>query len=146
MAGAGFGTSGTSTTFGIKENNYMGNGLSLDTKLDISEESIKGKFSLRNPNYQNTDKSIFTNIEAALKIAQPSFLDPGTEFVFYPSEDDAAYQTAEEIDKTTDFTTYLNDGFSFNAALIRRWRQRGSTRRPRSPERIINEDFAQVFR
>ncbi len=65
MAGAGFGTSGTSTTFGIKENNYLGNGISLDAKLDLSEESIKGKFSLRNPNYQNTDKSIFTNIQTS---------------------------------------------------------------------------------
>ena len=30
MAGAGFGTSGTTTTFGVKENNYLGSGVSLD--------------------------------------------------------------------------------------------------------------------
>ena len=65
MAGAGFGTSGTTTTFGIKENNYLGNGLAVDAKLDLSEESIKGKFSLRNPNYKNTDKSIFANIQSS---------------------------------------------------------------------------------
>ena len=65
MAGAGFGTSGTTTTFGIKENNYLGNGLSVDAKLDLSQESIKGKFSLRNPNYNNSDKSIFTNIQSS---------------------------------------------------------------------------------
>ena len=65
MAGAGFGTSGTTTTFGIKENNYLGNGLAVDAKLDLSEESIKGKFSLRNPNYKNSDKSIFTNIQSS---------------------------------------------------------------------------------
>jgi len=65
MAGAGFGTSGTTTTFGIKENNYLGNGLRIDAKLDLSEESIKGKFSLRNPNYKNSDKSIFTNIQSS---------------------------------------------------------------------------------
>ena len=64
MAGAGVGTSGTTTTFGIKENNYLGNGLSLDTNLEISEETIKGKFSLRNPNYKNTDKAIQTNIQS----------------------------------------------------------------------------------
>ena len=46
MAGAGVGTSGTTTTFGIKENNYLGNGLSLNANLEISEETIKGKFSL----------------------------------------------------------------------------------------------------
>ncbi len=65
MAGAGFGTSGTTTTFGIKENNYLGNGLRIDAKLDLSEESIKGKFSLRNPNYKNSDKSIITNIQSS---------------------------------------------------------------------------------
>ncbi len=65
MAGAGFGTSGTTTTFGIKENNYLGNGLTVDAKLDLSEESIRGKFSLRNPNYKNSDKSIFTNIQSS---------------------------------------------------------------------------------
>ena len=64
MAGAGVGTSGTTTTFGIKENNYLGNGLSLNANLEISEETIKGKFSLRNPNYNNSNKSIYTNIQS----------------------------------------------------------------------------------
>ena len=65
MAGAGFGTSGTSTSFGIKENNYLGNGVAVDGKLDISSETIKGRISVRNPNYKNTDKAIFTNIETS---------------------------------------------------------------------------------
>ena len=64
MAGAGVGTSGTTTTFGIRENNYLGNGLSLNANLEISEETIKGKFSLRNPNYNNSNKSIYTNIQS----------------------------------------------------------------------------------
>ena len=64
MAGAGVGTSGTTTTFGIKENNYLGNGLSVDANLEISEETIKGKFSLRNPNYNNTGKAVHTNIQS----------------------------------------------------------------------------------
>ena len=65
MAGAGFGTSGTTTSFGIKENNYLGNGLALDAKLDLSTESIKGNLSIRNPNYKNSDKSIYTNIQSS---------------------------------------------------------------------------------
>ena len=65
MAGAGFGTSGTTTSFGIKENNYLGNGLSIDAKLDLSEESIKGRFLLSNPNYKNSDKSVYTNIQSS---------------------------------------------------------------------------------
>ncbi len=65
MAGAGFGTSGTTTTFGVKENNYLGSGISLDAKLNLSEESIKGKMSLNNPNFNNSNKSIYTNIQSS---------------------------------------------------------------------------------
>ena len=65
MAGAGFGTSGTTTTFGVKENNYLGSGVSLDAKLDLSEESIKGKMTLNNPNFNNSNKSIYTNIQSS---------------------------------------------------------------------------------
>ena len=64
MAGAGFGTGGTTTTFGVKENNYLGKGLSGDAKFDLSESQIKGKFSVTNPNYNNTDKSLSVNIQA----------------------------------------------------------------------------------
>ena len=32
--------------------------------MEISEETIKGKFSLRNPNYKNSDKAIQTNIQS----------------------------------------------------------------------------------
>ena len=58
FAGAGTGTSGSSLTAGIKENNYLGLGIKLDTNLNLTEDSIKGKFSILNPNYNNSDKSI----------------------------------------------------------------------------------------
>ncbi len=64
MAGAGFGTGGTTTTFGVKENNYLGRGVKLDAKLDLSETSIKGKFSVSNPNFKNSDKLVYTNIQS----------------------------------------------------------------------------------
>ncbi len=64
MAGAGFGTSGATTTFGVKENNYLGKGINLDTNITVNESSLKGKFSFTNPNYKNSDKSIYGNIQA----------------------------------------------------------------------------------
>ncbi len=64
MAGVGFGTSGTSTVLGVKENNFLGQGVSLDAKLNLSESAIKGNFKLTNPNFKNTDKSIFVNLQA----------------------------------------------------------------------------------
>ncbi len=65
FAGAGTGTTGSNITAGIKENNYRGLGIKLDTNLTLTEDSIKGKFSVLNPNYNNTDKSIKTVIESS---------------------------------------------------------------------------------
>tara|TARA_Y100000768_G_scaffold388614_1_gene385601 strand:- start:1967 stop:4216 length:2250 start_codon:yes stop_codon:yes gene_type:complete len=64
FAGAGTGTSGSNITAGIKENNYLGLGIKLDTNVTITDDTIKGKFSVLNPNYNNTDKSIKTEIES----------------------------------------------------------------------------------
>ncbi len=64
MAGAGVGTDGTSFQFGVKENNYLGRGIALNSELIVSEETIKGKFSVSNPNFKNSDKSVYTNIQS----------------------------------------------------------------------------------
>ncbi len=58
-AGAGFGSNGASFMFGLKENNYLGKGLRVETNALIKEDSIKGVFSITNPNYNNTDKSVY---------------------------------------------------------------------------------------
>jgi outer membrane protein insertion porin family len=63
-ATAGAGTSGGSFAFGVKENNFLGNGIGLDTKFSISADSFKGKFSVTNPNFNNSDKSLFFSAEA----------------------------------------------------------------------------------
>jgi outer membrane protein insertion porin family len=62
-ASAGLGTSGGSIGFGVKENNFMGRGISLDSNVLISGDSLKGKFGLTNPNYKNSDKSVYINAE-----------------------------------------------------------------------------------
>ena len=64
MAGAGFGTEGTSFSFAIKENNYLGRGIGLISELSVSEETIKGQFSVNNPNFRNSDKSINLNVQS----------------------------------------------------------------------------------
>ena len=64
MAGAGFGTEGTAFSFAIKENNYLGRGIGLISELSVSEETIKGQFSVNNPNFRNSDKSINLNVQS----------------------------------------------------------------------------------
>ena len=63
-AGAGAGTEGGTIFFGVKENNYLGKGLSVDVNALVSAERVKGIFSVSNPNYKNSDKLAFVNIQA----------------------------------------------------------------------------------
>ena len=64
MAGAGVGTSGATIAFGVKENNYLGKGIGLETNLTLTEDSIKGLFSIKNPNFRNSDKSLRASVQA----------------------------------------------------------------------------------
>ena len=63
-AGAGFGTSGSTFGFGIKENNYMGQGIKVNTNLTFSDNSVKGELSMNNPNFKNSNNSLFTSISS----------------------------------------------------------------------------------
>ena len=38
-------------SFGIRENNYLGKGLTVDAETTITAESFKGLLSINNPNY-----------------------------------------------------------------------------------------------
>ena len=64
-AGAGAGTSGVSTIFGVKENNFLGKGIRLNSNLFIGSEEVKGLFSVVNPNYKNTDKDLIFSLESS---------------------------------------------------------------------------------
>ncbi len=64
MAGAGFGTDGEVIEFGIKENNYLGKGLKVETNLSVGSDKIVGNFDLQNPNINNTDKSVNFGVRA----------------------------------------------------------------------------------
>ena len=66
FAGAGTGTAGSSISAGVKESNYLGKGIKLDTNLILSDDEIKGKFSVINPNFKNSDKSLNTTIESTV--------------------------------------------------------------------------------
>ena len=63
-AGAGIGTQGGTVAFGVRENNYLGKGMQVESNVSITSESIKGNLNVYNPNYNNSDKSIFFDLEA----------------------------------------------------------------------------------
>jgi len=64
-ASAGVGSSENSIGFAVKENNFLGKGISLDSNLTISTDSLKGLLSVTNPNFMNSDSSINFNLEAS---------------------------------------------------------------------------------
>ena len=62
---AGFGTSGEIIGGGIKEKNFLGKGINLDTNLELTPESIKGRFIYAKPNFNNTDNTLFTSLKSS---------------------------------------------------------------------------------
>ena len=60
--GAGVGSSGGNIGGGIKENNFLGKGIKLDTALTVSESTVKGRLALVKPNFNYTDNTLSTAI------------------------------------------------------------------------------------
>ena len=136
FAGAGTGTTGSSLTAGIKENNYLGLGIKLDTNFVITDDSLKGKFSVINPNYNNSDKTIKAEVESSTNDFMTSSgyktnrtgLTLGTEFEQYKDlfinleisnfyEDLETSSTANDILKKQEgnyFENLLNYSISLN--------------------------------
>ena len=63
FAGAGTGTSGSTLSFGISENNYLGEGIRLGTNFSITDDSLTGRFFTSEPNYKNTNRSLTRSFE-----------------------------------------------------------------------------------
>ena len=61
-AGAGVGTEGTSFSFTVQENNYLGRGLMVDASISASEESLRGGLSVSNPNYNYSGNLVYGGI------------------------------------------------------------------------------------
>ena len=57
-AGAGIGTNGGTVAFTITENNWLGKGVQTGIDVQINEESLRGKVSYVNPNYDFLGNSI----------------------------------------------------------------------------------------
>ncbi len=83
-ASAGVGTSGKSIGFGVTENNFLGKGIGLDSNIVFSTETLKGLFSVNNPNFLNSDKSVYASFEAQEtdKLADYGYKTNKTGFAF----------------------------------------------------------------
>ena len=64
LASAGVGNDGGTVGFSISEKNFMGRGIGLVSSLNLSEEKVKGEFTVNNPNFNYSEKSLATSIFA----------------------------------------------------------------------------------
>jgi len=129
-AGAGFGTSGSTFGFGIRENNYLGQGIKVNTNLTFSDNSVKGELSMNNPNFKNSNNSLSTSISSTSSDFRGDYgyksnlssLSFGTNFeryedlFFYPSID----INYEKLETTPKASTNLKkqEGDYFETAFI----------------------------
>ena len=64
LASAGVGNDGGTIGFSISENNFMGRGIGLISALSLSDEKIKGQFTVDNPNFNYSEKGLSTSVFA----------------------------------------------------------------------------------
>ena len=62
LVGAGVGSEGGTAQFSVSENNFLGKGVKLSTGLRVSETRLRGNFTITNPNFNYSDKALFTDI------------------------------------------------------------------------------------
>ncbi len=62
--GAGAGSEGGTIGFSVTESNFLGKGIKLGSSLRLTEDSVTGSFSVTNPNWNYSNKSLSTAIES----------------------------------------------------------------------------------
>ena len=65
MAGAGIGTDGTSFQFSVRENNWLGRGVKLESSLNLSEDKVSGNIMVNNPNYKYSGNAVMANLDVS---------------------------------------------------------------------------------
>ena len=111
---AGFGTTGETIGAGIKENNFLGKGIKLNTNLELTSDSVKGQFIYAKPNFNYSDNTLFTSVKSSTtdlltnsgyKTSEIGF-SLGTEFeqfqnIFLSPEIDFLIEDLETSDKAS---------------------------------------------
>jgi len=67
MAGAGTGSDGSSITFGIKEKNYLGKGINLNSSFTLRDDGLDLRIERTDPNFKNSEKSLISSIQNSTK-------------------------------------------------------------------------------
>ena len=82
--GAGAGSEGGTIGFSVSENNFLGKGIRLSSSLNLTEDSIRGDFTVNNPNFNYSGKSLFTSVSSSEidKLTENGYKTNKTSFSF----------------------------------------------------------------
>jgi outer membrane protein insertion porin family len=123
MAGAGIGTDGGSFTFAVNENNFLGRGLALGTNFTVGSETLRGAFSINNPNYQGSNRSLNFSAES-------SVTDRLSNFGYKSSKTGASvasgFELYDDFFLTTGVSTYVEELKTDSSASSNQKKQKGS--------------------
>ncbi len=61
--GAGYGSEGGTVGFAVRENNFLGKNIKLAADLRTTADTIRGSFSITNPNFNYSNKSLITSLQ-----------------------------------------------------------------------------------
>ncbi len=122
-AGAGVSSDGTSLGFSIKENNYAGKGIRLVSSLDLSEDSIKGQFSVTNPNFNYTDKALTFNVQSIVtdRLTKNGYKSSKTGFSFGTS-----FEQFEDLYISPNISSYVEKLTTNSTAIASLKKQEGN--------------------
>ena len=62
--GAGYGSEGGTIGFAVTENNFLGKNIKLSTDIRTTDDSIRGSFSVVNPNFNYSNKALITSLQS----------------------------------------------------------------------------------
>ena len=122
-AGAGFGTSGEVIEFSVRENNYLGKGLGLNSSLSLSSTRISGNLNMINPNYNNSDKSLNFGIQAVENDRISSF---GYKSSKYGTSIGTNFEYLEDFNLGISTSAFLEKISTSNTASARQKTQQGN--------------------
>ena len=104
FAGAGTGTGGHSLSFGISENNYLGEGIKLGLDVSITDTSLTGEFFSNEKNYKNSNKSLYRSFHR-------SELDNLTDFGYKTAKTGFSFGTSYEQYKDIFFSPTISNSY-----------------------------------
>ncbi len=121
--GAGAGTEGGTLGFSITENNFLGKGVKLLTSLRLTEDTVKGSFSVTNPNFNYSGKALSTTVERTSvdKMSDNGYEVDKTGFSF-----GTGYEQFENVKFLPSISNYYEDLTTSSKASTNLKKQSGS--------------------